>query len=54
MQFAQVTSNIIEAIVSVKRLDSFLNAAELQADATKVIAANNLSEGDEVIPTLGK
>jgi hypothetical protein len=32
----------------VKRLSSFLGAAELQSDAIKVIAANNLKEGDEV------
>jgi len=47
--FAQVTSNIIEAIVSVKRLNSFLGAAELQPDATKVVVGNSLREGDEIL-----
>ncbi|KAF9442601.1 multidrug resistance-associated ABC transporter [Macrolepiota fuliginosa MF-IS2] len=47
--FAQVTSNIIEAWVSVKRLDSFLSAAELQPDATKLLTAPTLTEGDEVL-----
>lgn len=41
-------SNIIEAIVSVRRLDSFLSAAELQFDAVKTLAADDLKEGDEV------
>lgn len=47
--FAQVMSNIIEAIVSVRRLDSFLSAAELQFDAVKTLAADDLKEGDEVL-----
>ncbi|KAG6861347.1 hypothetical protein C0995_001326 [Termitomyces sp. Mi166 len=47
--FSQVTSNIIEAIVSVKRLSDFLNAEELQADARKFITVPILSRGDEVL-----
>lgn len=41
-------SNIIEATVSVRRLDSFLSAAELQSDAVEVLAVDDLKEGDEV------
>ncbi|KAL0953356.1 hypothetical protein HGRIS_004594 [Hohenbuehelia grisea] len=47
--FAQVTSNIIEAIVSVKRLSEFLSAQELQADARKIHLSQNLQQGDEVL-----
>ncbi|KDR65747.1 hypothetical protein GALMADRAFT_232908 [Galerina marginata CBS 339.88] len=47
--FSQVTSNIIEAIVSVQRLSSFLTADELQQDARKVIEKPNLQIGDEVL-----
>ncbi|KAG6852658.1 hypothetical protein C0991_010112 [Blastosporella zonata] len=47
--FAQVTSNIIEAIVSVRRLSEFLNADELQADARKLITKPTLNRGDEVL-----
>ncbi|KAF4593191.1 hypothetical protein EYR38_008903 [Pleurotus pulmonarius] len=47
--FAQVTSNIIEAIVSVRRLSDFLKAEELQGDARKIIEARNLKIGDEVL-----
>ncbi|KXN89408.1 Metal resistance protein YCF1 [Leucoagaricus sp. SymC.cos] len=47
--FALVTSSIIEAVVSVKRLGSFLSATELQPDAIKKIAATDLKEGDEVL-----
>jgi len=43
-----VTSNIIEAIVSVQRLSSFLTADELQPDARKLIEKPNLQLGDEV------
>lgn len=35
--FSQVTSNIIEAIVSVKRLKNFLDAEELQEDARQLL-----------------
>ncbi len=47
-KFAQVTSNIIEAIVSVRRLSDFLKAEELQGDARKIIEVRNLKIGDEV------
>ncbi|KAF8202113.1 multidrug resistance-associated ABC transporter [Pholiota molesta] len=47
--FSQVTSNIIEAIVSVKRLSSFLTADELQKDARKLIDKPDLQLGDEVL-----
>ncbi|KAF8548045.1 P-loop containing nucleoside triphosphate hydrolase protein [Imleria badia] len=47
--FSQVTSNIIEAIVSVKRLSEFLRAEELQEDAVKRIDKPSLSIGDEVL-----
>lgn len=47
-QFSQVTSNIIEAIVSVQRLSSFLTADELQPDARKVIENADPQCGDEV------
>ena len=43
-----MTSNIIEAIVSVQRLSSFLAADELQPDARKLIEKPNLQLGDEV------
>ena len=49
MQFSQVTSNIIEALVSVKRLSNFLHAEELQDDAVKRISKPSLSIGDEVL-----
>jgi ATP-binding cassette, subfamily C (CFTR/MRP), member 1 len=44
-----VTSNIIEAIVSLKRLQQFLDAEELQADARKVTERVNIQSGDEVL-----
>lgn len=47
-QFSQVTSNIIEALVSVKRLSDFLNADELQHDARQMIKDRKLEIGDEV------
>ncbi|KAG8218162.1 P-loop containing nucleoside triphosphate hydrolase protein [Butyriboletus roseoflavus] len=47
--FSQVTSNIIEALVSVKRLSDFLHAEELQQDAVKRIEKRSLSIGDEVL-----
>ncbi|KAH0839445.1 P-loop containing nucleoside triphosphate hydrolase protein [Lanmaoa asiatica] len=49
VQFSQVTSNIIEALVSVKRLSAFLHAEELQEDAVKRIEKSSLSIGDEVL-----
>ncbi|KAJ2933863.1 hypothetical protein H1R20_g3220, partial [Candolleomyces eurysporus] len=47
--FAQVTSNIIEAWVSVKRLSTFLGATELQPDARNVDENVELNAGDEVL-----
>ncbi|KAF9556671.1 metal resistance protein YCF1 [Agrocybe pediades] len=47
--FSQVTSNIIEAIVSIQRLSSFLMAEELQEDARTVSQNPNLRHGDEVL-----
>ncbi|KAF8436032.1 hypothetical protein L210DRAFT_3632182 [Boletus edulis BED1] len=47
--FGQVTSNIIEALVSVKRLSEFLRAEELQEDAVKRIDKPSLSIGDDVL-----
>ncbi|KAA1470346.1 P-loop containing nucleoside triphosphate hydrolase protein [Dentipellis sp. KUC8613] len=47
--FAQVTSNIIEALVSVKRLSAFLRADELQSDARRLIRNPNLCDGDVVV-----
>ena len=46
-QFSRVISNIIEAIVSLQRLSSFLNAQELQLYRTMVEPAA-LQLGDEV------
>jgi ABC-type multidrug transport system fused ATPase/permease subunit len=46
--FSQVVSNIIEALVSVKRLSAFFNAAELQPDAREIIEKPELRPGDEV------
>ena len=48
-QFAQVTSNIIEAVVSIKRLSSFLNANELQPDARTFEPVEKLRKGDTVV-----
>jgi len=47
-QFSQVTSNIIEALVSVKRLSGFLRAEELQQDAQVKMQKNSLAIGDVV------
>ncbi|KAI9460421.1 P-loop containing nucleoside triphosphate hydrolase protein [Boletus coccyginus] len=47
--FSQVTSNVIEALVSVKRLSEFLHAEELQEDAVKRLEKPFLSIGDEVL-----
>ena len=44
----QVTSNIVEAMVSVRRLSEFLNARELQSDARTLISNENLKLGDKV------
>jgi len=45
----QVTSNIVEAVVSVQRLSEFLNARELQSDARTLINNENLKLGDKVL-----
>ncbi|EIN06055.1 multidrug resistance-associated ABC transporter [Punctularia strigosozonata HHB-11173 SS5] len=47
--FAQVTSNIIEAMVSVRRLSDFLHAEELQPDARKRILDQKPRIGEEVL-----
>ncbi|KAF9779193.1 metal resistance protein YCF1 [Thelephora terrestris] len=47
--FAMVISNLIEAIVSVKRISSFLDSEELQTDARDVILKENIQDGDEVL-----
>ncbi|KAJ7077902.1 P-loop containing nucleoside triphosphate hydrolase protein [Mycena belliarum] len=47
--FSQVVSNIIEALVSVKRLSSFFQSAELQPDAREIIHKPDLRPGDEVL-----
>lgn len=45
-----VTSNIIEAVVSINRLSAFLNADELQPDARQLIESKTkLGLGDEVL-----
>ncbi|THH32362.1 hypothetical protein EUX98_g1802 [Antrodiella citrinella] len=47
---SQVTSNIIEAMVSVKRLSDFFKADELQADARQLVTkTKKLMKGDEVL-----
>ncbi|OCH93693.1 metal resistance protein YCF1 [Obba rivulosa] len=47
--FSMVTSNIIEALVSVKRLSAFLAADELQPDARELNEDVKLDIGDEVV-----
>ncbi|KAJ7634168.1 P-loop containing nucleoside triphosphate hydrolase protein [Mycena polygramma] len=47
--FSQVISNIIEALVSVKRLSAFFQASELQPDAREIIQKPDLQLGDEVL-----
>ncbi|KAF7790029.1 hypothetical protein EIP86_000977 [Pleurotus ostreatoroseus] len=48
--FAQVTSNVIEALVSVNRLSAFLAADELQVDARYISKTKpNLETGDQVL-----
>ena len=43
-----MTSNIVEAMVSVKRLSDYLNAQELQSDARTLINNENMKPGDKV------
>jgi hypothetical protein len=45
---SQVMSNIVESIVSVKRLSSFLKADEVQPEARNVVLNPDLRVGDEV------
>lgn len=52
-QFGQVTSNIVEAIVSIKRLSDFLNADELQPDARKIVSRLVPNVGDELLSIKG-
>ncbi|KAG1786323.1 P-loop containing nucleoside triphosphate hydrolase protein [Suillus plorans] len=51
--FSQVTSNIIEALVSVKRLSDFLHAEELQQNALVKVQKSTLNIGDEVLSIKG-
>ena len=44
-----VVSNLVEAIVSIKRISSFLDSDELQSDARDVILKENIQDGDEVL-----
>ncbi|KAI0675473.1 metal resistance protein YCF1 [Trametes maxima] len=46
---SQVTSNIIEAMVSVKRLSAFFESDELQPDVRKAVAKENVECGDVVV-----
>lgn len=49
IQFSMVTSNIIEAMVSAKRLSDFFNADELQPDTRQVVESADLEQGDVVV-----
>ena len=44
-----VISNLVEAIVSVQRISSFLDSDELQTDARNVIPKEDIQDGDEVL-----
>jgi len=44
-----VISNLVEAIVSVKRISSFLDSDELQTDARNVTLKENIQDGEEVL-----
>ena len=44
-----VTSNIIEAMVSVKRLSAFFASDELQPDVRQVVKLADLDQGDVVV-----
>ena len=50
-QFAMITSSVVEALVSVRRLSSFLNARELQPDA-RSIGARPSDDSDSDAPVL--
>ncbi|KAI0352362.1 metal resistance protein YCF1 [Trametes cingulata] len=47
--FSMVTSNIIEAMVSVKRLSSFFKSDELQPDVRQTITKEEVDVGDVVV-----
>ncbi|KAH9852113.1 metal resistance protein YCF1 [Lenzites betulinus] len=47
--FGTVTSNIIEAMVSVKRLNAFFASDELQPDVRQTVAKDNIELGDTVV-----
>ena len=44
-----VVSNLVEAIVSIKRISSFLDSDELQTDARDVVLKEGIQEGDQVL-----
>jgi ATPase subunit of ABC transporter with duplicated ATPase domains len=44
-----VISSLVEAIVSVKRISSFLDSDELQNDARDIVLKGNIQDGDEVL-----
>ena len=44
-----VISNLVEAVVSVKRISSFLDSDELQNDARDIILKGNIQDGDDVL-----
>ena len=44
-----VISGLVEATVSIKRISSFLNSDEIQADARDVVLKENIQDGDEVL-----
>ena len=44
-----VVSNLVEAVVSVKRISSFLDSDELQTDAREIVVKESIQEGDEVL-----
>ena len=44
-----VISNLVEAIVSVKRISTFLDSDELQTDARTITLKENIQDGDEVL-----
>ncbi|KAJ3872855.1 multidrug resistance-associated ABC transporter [Lentinula edodes] len=47
--FSQVTSNVIESVVSIQRLSDYLGASELQPDARKFIEMLHVENGQEVL-----
>ncbi|KAJ3985950.1 multidrug resistance-associated ABC transporter [Lentinula detonsa] len=47
--FGQVTSNVIESIVSIQRLSDYLSASELQPDARKAIKTPHIENGQHVL-----